>query len=327
MGGNYFADYTGFICRPEAEAEAIPALAAGVKQLNWTELKLDYFCASERRTALFLQQFDAQAFDIAESGRVDRDNIDHTVAPFAPLPESWDAYLGGLSANMRQKIRRLLRQVDGSDALRVTHADASTIAHDLDILMRFWTEQWGERTGTHLAHALKQYRTMLRHAFDSGWLLLPVLWQGERPVAALTILVDSTKRAYHFFIAGRDRAFEGPQPGLTLHAHSIRHAIANGFGLYDFLRGNEPYKYSFGVEERRIRYITVSTKTGANLGGRLDPRALRLVVRKSLEHAKAGRAAQAERGYRQVLAADPDNADALAGLGATAATDRGRTPA
>ncbi|MGH6929426.1 MAG: GNAT family N-acetyltransferase, partial [Dongiaceae bacterium] len=158
------------------------------------------------------------------------------------------------------------------------------------------------------------YRTMLRHAFDSGSLLLPVLWQGDRPVAALAILVDATKRAYHFFIAGRDKTFEGPPPGLTLHAHSIRHAIANGIGLYDFLRGDEPYKYSFGVEERRIQYIRVSTKDGTNLGGRLDRRTVTLALRKSGEHDKAGRVAQAERGYRQILEVEPHNADALYGL-------------
>jgi CelD/BcsL family acetyltransferase involved in cellulose biosynthesis len=315
MGGNYCADYTGFICRPEFEEQAIPALAEGIKQLNWAELKLDYFCASDRRAGLFLQAFDASAFEIAETARIDRDNINHTVAPFAPLPGDWEAYLGGrLSANMRQKVRRLLRQIDSSGEFRVTHADAGTIAHDFEILIRFWTDQWGDRLGPHLAHALKQYRTMLRHAFDSGSLLLPVLWQGDRPVAALAILVDATKRAYHFFIAGRDKTFDGPQPGLTLHAHSIRHAIANGIGLYDFLRGDEPYKYSFGVEERRIQYIRVSTKDGTNLGGRLERRTVALALRKSGEHDRAGRIAQAERGYRQIIEVEPHNADALYGL-------------
>jgi CelD/BcsL family acetyltransferase involved in cellulose biosynthesis len=315
MGGNYAADYTGFICRPEFEETAIPAFADRIRQLNWTDLRLDYLCASDRRTALFLQGFDANAFEIVESERVDDDNINHTIAPFAALPESWDAYLSDrLSANTRQKLRRLLRQLDNADEFCVTHADASTIVRDFEILIRFWTEQWGPRKGAHLSLILKQYRTMLRHAFDSGSLLLPVLWRGDRPVAALAILVDATKRMYHFFIGGRDKTFEGPQPGLMLHAHSIRHAIANGIGTYDFLRGDEPYKYSFGVEERRIKYIRVSTKDGTNLGGRLARRTVALALRKSGEHDKAGRTDQAERGYRQILEVEPHNADALYGL-------------
>jgi len=56
------------------------------------------------------------------------------------------------------------------------------------------------------------------------------------------------------------------------HAHSIRYAIENGFTEYDFLRGNETYKYSFGVKERSIRHIVIGTKNGRNIGGRLNSR-------------------------------------------------------
>ena len=54
---------------------------------------------------------------------------------------------------------------------------------------------------------------------------------------------------------------------MILHAYSIRHAIAHGFVEYDFLRGNEPYKYSFGCKERKIYSIVLETRSGRNLGG------------------------------------------------------------
>ncbi len=105
---------------------------------------------------------------------------------------------------------------------------------------------------------------MLRHAFRAGALFLPVLWQGERPVGALAILVDERKKSFLFWIAGRDETFDGLPAGLALHAHSIRHAIRNGFVTYDFLRGNEPYKYSFGAEEFRVTSFVLTTKDGKN---------------------------------------------------------------
>ncbi|MFX8797557.1 GNAT family N-acetyltransferase, partial [Acinetobacter baumannii] len=83
---------------------------------------------------------------------------------------------------------------------------------------------------------------------------LPTLWKEDRPLAALATLIDRRKHAFLFYMTGRDETFDGPPPGVILHAHSIRHAIAGGFTEYDFLRGNESYKYSFGVKERRIRY-------------------------------------------------------------------------
>jgi hypothetical protein len=57
MGGNNSADYTGFICRPEQEQYALPALVERLRQLNWTTLRLEFLHASERRTRLSLRAF------------------------------------------------------------------------------------------------------------------------------------------------------------------------------------------------------------------------------------------------------------------------------
>jgi CelD/BcsL family acetyltransferase involved in cellulose biosynthesis/Flp pilus assembly protein TadD len=315
MGGNYAADYAGFICRPELEAQAIPAFADSIKALHWSNLRVEYFRASERRAKLFLEAFPAAAFGSAEIDRLNPDKVDNGICPFASLPGDWDAYLEGLSANTRQKIRRLLRQFDGSGELRITHADRESFARDLEILMRFWTDQWGQRKGKNLSAIQRQTRVMLRHSFDDGMLLLPILWQGERPVGALAILVDIVKRTYSFYIGGRDAAFEGPPPGLILHAHSIRHAVNAGICTYDFLRGNEPYKYSFAGQERRLLSLLLTRKDGSALAAQLDKRSLKQALKRSLEHDKEGRPEKAETGFRQILDVDPHNAGALYGLG------------
>jgi tetratricopeptide (TPR) repeat protein len=315
MGGNYAADYTGFLCRPELEARAIPAFAERIKQLNWSNLRLEKMRASERRAGLFLQAFPADAFGRTELDHINPDKVDNSICPYAPLSGDWDTYLAGLSANTRQKIRRLLRQLDGMDEFRITHADCETIGRDLDFLMRFWTDQWGTRKGKNLTAIQQQTRVMLRHSFDDGRLLLPVLWQGERPLGALAILVDTVKRTYSFYIGGRDATFEGPSPGLMLHAHSIRHAVGTGSHTYDFLRGNEPYKYSFAGQERRLMFLMLTRKDGSALATRLDRRSLKLALKRSLQHDKEGRADKAERGFRQILEVEPENADALYGLG------------
>jgi tetratricopeptide (TPR) repeat protein len=116
-------------------------------------------------------------------------------------------------------------------------------------------------------------------------------------------------------MGGRDATFDGPPAGTVLHGHSIRHAIRNGFVAYDFLRGNEAYKHSFGAEDRRITSFVLITKDRMNLGGRVDRRSLPFVLRTSMEHHRAGRSPEAECGFRQVLDLDPRDADALYGLG------------
>lgn len=57
MAGNYWADYNGFICDPDYEKQAIPALAMQLKRMYWAKLNLDYILVSDRRLALFIDQF------------------------------------------------------------------------------------------------------------------------------------------------------------------------------------------------------------------------------------------------------------------------------
>ena len=321
MAGNFSADYTGFICASEFQDRVIPALAAYLKGLNWTRLNLENIRMSDARQRLFLSHFSKNKFDTKEHERVNQgDNINNCICLHAALPNNWDRYLDSLSANTRQKIRRFLRQIEGSDEFRITHADADSVERDLNVLLKFWRVKWGFRKGNRLNTILTSNFTMLKSCSESGALFLPVLWRGETPLGALASLIDPDKKSFLFYISGRDETFNNPPPGLLLHAHSIRYAIAGGFKIYDFLRGNEPYKYSLGTVEGRISCITVSTRHGSNLHDKLDPRSLPEVLEHTTELHQEGQLKAAELGYRQILATDPQSEKALYCLGQLMAT-------
>jgi CelD/BcsL family acetyltransferase involved in cellulose biosynthesis len=314
MVGNFAADYTGILSVPAVEHRVIPAFARYIKQMNWARLNLDCIRISESRLRLLLAHFPKAHFQIDEIDRMN-DNIDNNRCPFAQLPGDWDAYLATLSANTRQKIRRLLRLLDTGDEYRITYATPETIDRDLDALLRFWETKWKPRKGDRVHTLARSIRSMLTASFKADLLLLPTLWQADRPLASLAILIDRRKATFLFLLTGRDESFEGPPPGMMLHAHCIRYAIANGFKEYDFSRGNEPYKYSFGVKERRIRCVAVTTKNGLNLGGKLDRRTIPDALREATELQRNGRPAEAERCYRLILDVEPRNADAIHRLG------------
>ena len=52
-----------------------------------------------------------------------------------------------LSANTRQKIRRLLKQVDTPGEYRITIATPETFTRDLKTLLGFWETKWRPRKG------------------------------------------------------------------------------------------------------------------------------------------------------------------------------------
>jgi CelD/BcsL family acetyltransferase involved in cellulose biosynthesis len=316
MAGNFAADYTGILCEPGLDHLVIPALARHLKQMNWARLNLENIRIPEARYRLLAAHFSKAKFDVQEISRVGKvDGIDNNICPFAPLPGDWNVYLDRLSANTRQKIRRLLKLVDTGSEYRITLATDKTIDRDLDTLLRFWDIKWRPRKGEVVDKLVRSNRIMLTTSFKAGLLYLPTLWQGDRPLAALATLIDERKRTFLFYMAGRDESFEGLSSGMALHAHSIRHAIANGVAEYDFLRGNEPYKYSFGVEVRRIRCVAIGTRNGLNLSGKLDRRTIADALKESTELHQAGKLVQAERGYRQILEVEAGNADAIHRLG------------
>lgn len=322
MAGNYQADYTGFICMPEFDSRAIPALARHVGKLPWAHIHLENIRTTDERLRLFMDCFSRGKFGIKAQERINkRDNIDNCICPFARLPDNWDTFLNdSLSANTRQKIRRFLRQVENDGDFRITQANADTVERDLNILLRFWATKWGARKGNRLNNILKSNYEMLKRNFDAGALFLPVFWQGDTPLGALASLVDPEKKSFLFYIGGRDETFNTPPPGLILHAHSIRHAIQNGFRTYDFLRGNEPYKYSFGTEERRISCSIISTRDGRNPNDKLDIKSIPHALERATELHKSGRFARAELAYRQIIRTDPQCAKALYYLGQLKAT-------
>jgi tetratricopeptide (TPR) repeat protein len=318
MAGNYVADYTGFICEPSLEDEIVRSFALHLRKLHWTNIHLENFRTSEARLQRLLSAFPQKMFETRDIPRINKrdNNTDNCICPFLQLPDIWDAYLDALpSSNMRQKIRRFLRQLDASDDLRITLADNATLDRDVEILLGLWETRWTERKGDRIKMLVENNRNMLHDAAANDALFLPVLWQGERPLGALGSLIDRRKRGLLFFIAGRDETVTTPPPGVILHAFSIRHAIGEGLKTYDFLRGNEPYKYTFGATDRIIRCITLSTSDHRNLGGHIDQRSIPMVMQRAADHCKSQKLTEAAAAFQQVLDVDPRCSNALYGLG------------
>jgi tetratricopeptide (TPR) repeat protein len=311
--GVWFSDYTGILSRPDVEEEAVVAFAEYIRRkLNWSCLQLDNLMMSDKRLRLFLKVLKKIDFSHRWLGyRFPDDPWDHGICPLISLPQSWDEYLQQLSGNNRQKIRRLLKKIESSDTYRITLSGSDSFTKNLTTLLDFWKTKWKPRKGEDTESIARMNHWMLSRCAANGRLFLPVFWHGERLVAAHATLIDDCKKSFLFFITGRDESYREMPAGYLLHAYSIRHAIEHGFTDYDFLRGNEPYKYLFAARDRHLAGVSVHTKTNQNLGGKLDPRGLPAMLETALELENKGEDADAGRAYREILALEPNDALAL----------------
>ncbi|MGZ5390251.1 MAG: GNAT family N-acetyltransferase, partial [Aeromicrobium sp.] len=259
-----WGQYSGFVCEPEFERSALPALADSLRDLPWTKMTLKHLSEPEHRTRLFVDGFDDRDYRVKfSSSTINGGTVDGLICPFVQLPDDFETYLrSSVSRNTRQKIRRYSRRIDASDELRVTIADRNTFDRDLEVLLELWQKRWSPRRGVDTAHAVtSKYREILTRSFALDAVLLPVLWRGGTPLGALASIIDRQARCLHFIVSGRDEEAADQFIGTVLHAHSIKWAIENQFATYDFCHGNEAYKYSFGSVDRVVQHLSISRRT------------------------------------------------------------------
>jgi CelD/BcsL family acetyltransferase involved in cellulose biosynthesis len=175
--------------------------------------------------------------------------------PVIELPASWDAYLASLSGKERHELRRKLRRADaGAPRVEVARSPGAITA----LIDSFLALHRKSKTGK--ARFMDErmeafFRDVGAATAAAGWAALWLLWLEERPAAALFCFeYASTVAVYN---SGFDPEARALSPGVALIAQTIEDAIARGFRRYDFLRGEEAYKYGFGAVPTDVMRITL----------------------------------------------------------------------
>lgn len=297
-----WGQYTGFVCLPEHEEQAVAALAATLLDMPWARLSLKND-ACERRLQLFLAGFSGNDYRISHGEAIINGGaVDNLVCPQLRLPDDFESYQQTcLSSNTRQKMRRFWRKFEAADDLKITNSTNETYERDLTILLDFWFETWSPTRGQNSAErAVKKYRDILAQSNAIGAVHIPVLWRDDRPLGALANIVDRKKQHLYFIAAGRDDTVQDPNIGLLLHAHNINWAIDHGIKTYDFCHGNEPYKYSFGATDRHVSNVSIYRKSASKVD-RLDPAHVGDALRQAIKLMESNKVDDAARACRQIL--------------------------
>ncbi|MEH2330489.1 GNAT family N-acetyltransferase [Nostoc sp.] len=320
MMGVADTEHLGFICLPEYEAAVTSAFAQFLQQQQetWAIFELENIQTSKGRMSRLLDQFSTEAFELTQQEQLSDlvDQIDNSIVPYIALPDDWEQYLQTVvSSNTRQKIRRLLRKVENSNEFHLTQVNAENLDIHLEILLGFWQTNWeGRKSADYCQKIAEKIGFVLRHCFEHQSLYLPVLWQGKQPLGAIANLMDFDRKTALFLIAGRDDTARELSSGLVLHAYGIQHAIDNKFKVYDFLMGNEAYKFSFGAKARQIKTVLIQSKR-SHQNQALNLRTIPEALHRFTHYQQTNRLDQAEQGYRQILNVQPQHPGALYRLG------------
>lgn len=308
--GNFWADYTGLICAPRHETDAIPELARAVASLTWHRLQLTDWRMSEFRLEMFLDAFASDEFELHFRSRRDNDGAtDLSKSPCINLPDSFDAWLSGsLSANSRQRIRRYRRKFHAHPELSCRESTGRQLDNDLDSFEKLWCKRWSDQKGSKVSKLAERYALIIEQAVESNDMRLLVMDHENRPVAMNAFYIDRGKQSLLFLVGVRDSDFDILPSGIILHALTIEWAIDQGLRRYDLLRGNEPYKYSLGAVDEQLQSMIMERVISDTKAQKLDSRHVPDALAQLQRYQRHASLSEMECLYRQLLQSWPDSA-------------------
>jgi len=178
------------------------------------------------------------------------------VCPVITLPESFDAYLATLEGKERRELQRKLRRA-GEDSAITFATSADALDKDVDDFLALMKASMVSKTSFMTPRMERFFHAASRVMFDAGWLQLAFLEVGGvRAAAYLNFVWQDAVLVYN---SGLDpQKFAYLSPGQVLIARLIEKAISDKRHVFDFLQGNEDYKYKLGGKD--VKLFTLSAR-------------------------------------------------------------------
>ncbi len=177
-------------------------------------------------------------------------------SPYIPLPGDWDTYLAGIDKKQRHEIRRKMRRADESPIpvdWYIVHDEAALDAEIEDFLTLMAQDPEKERFLTPAMRA--QMSAVVQAAFKAEWLQLAFLViGGEKAASYLNFDYHGHIWVYN---SGLSFKFREYSPGWVLLGYLLQWANEHQRAAFDFMRGDEDYKYRFGAIDRYIYRATL----------------------------------------------------------------------
>jgi CelD/BcsL family acetyltransferase involved in cellulose biosynthesis len=179
--------------------------------------------------------------------------------PVLQLPDAWPDYVASLGKNMREQIKRYPKRLEKQFSVQYEMAQSEDeVQRALTDLFALHGKRWRARGQTGvlaLPRRQKFHRAVCSAFLKRGWLRLWTLRCDGRPACVLLNYFYAGR--YYFFIGGFEPELMRWSVGTCLFARVFQLAIEEGASEFDFLRGEEEYKYRFGAINRDYKTLAM----------------------------------------------------------------------
>jgi CelD/BcsL family acetyltransferase involved in cellulose biosynthesis len=251
LGGTEVTDYMGPVADPDAgDTFGKELFAALGRRDDWRDADLRGLPEDRAWLGLLEEGARAQGLETA----IDDDQ--NGVAPFLPLPGSYDEYLAALPAKLRHEIKRKARRLEAeAGAYSISVAHAETLVPYLDRFVELHRTSEGPK-GVFMQPGMEIFFRRLGEAFLTRGIFSLVFLEigGVKVAGTIGFRFEGT---YYLYNSAFDRELRHLSPGMVLVGEDIRIAIEGGCSAFDMLKGDYEYKYRFGAYPRSVKRLIV----------------------------------------------------------------------
>ncbi|MEO8438068.1 MAG: GNAT family N-acetyltransferase [Chloroflexota bacterium] len=264
FGASYHADYATVLAAPAdlpAVADAFAQYLADARDgTAWDVVDLRRMRCGDPAADALAAAFGAREMAEGWTLNVEREDVCPVVT--LPVGADMDAYLATLSKKERHENRRKVRRAAAVGEIRFD--DSTDPLADLETFIELHQKKWGEDGLFPDTPGGAQSRVLFRRLFElngpDGPVRLTFLSVGGKRIASGVHF--ETPDGILYYNAGVDRDASDLSPGvLMIHAYIAR-ALVAGKRRFDFLRGDESYKYQWGAVDEPIQRILVRRRNG-----------------------------------------------------------------
>ena len=253
-GGIEVSDYVDAIMARGWEEEVYKGLLTWLASTDAPEWDVIDLCNIPEESLTY-QLFPA----LAEAAGWHTEVRQEDVAPQFVLPPRYESYLQTyLDKKQRHEIRRKQRRAEQETDVGFYIVDQREHCLEAEI-DDFIALQRASRTdkADFMTPEMRRFFNGIAHVLlDAGYLNLSFLTlDGEK---AASLMSFEYKGRFLLYNSGYDPdSRAGLSPGWVLLGYAIQYAIASGNWLFDFMQGDEEYKYRFGSQDYQVMRVIV----------------------------------------------------------------------
>lgn len=175
-----------------------------------------------------------------------------TLAPYITLPATWDEYSRWLSPNRRHVLRRKLRSLEKAHSVEFRDCTKDNLDDMLSRFIDLHEKRWQSANVSSVFSDPKMkgfYRDIATRFLEKGWLHFSCLIVDSEVASAEYGFIYNHK--FYCATSARDIKYAEYSVGHLHQMFLIKYAIEKGLREFDFLKGDEPYKFHWTESSRR----------------------------------------------------------------------------